>query len=82
MKHECLSADEIAGYQTGLLILFMALNKKYDWVMQLHVNVLRNMNQPMYEAIGADKGFDSVGAQSGIAKEILQYFQSGSLLLN
>lgn len=79
LKHECLSADEIAGYQTGLLILFMALNKKYDWVMQLHVNVLRNMNQPMYEAIGADKGFDSVGAQSGIAKEILYLLNDGSI---
>lgn len=47
--------------------------------MQLHVNVLRNMNQPMYEAIGADKGFDSVGAQSGIAKEILYLLNDGSI---
>lgn len=79
LKHDSLSADEIAGYQTGLLMLFMELNKKYDWVMQLHVNVLRNMNRPMYEAIGADKGFDSVGAQSGIAKEILYLLNDGSI---
>lgn len=71
LKHEDLSIEEIAGYHTGLLKIFMKFNKKYNWVMQIHANVLRNMNLPMYEDIGADKGFDSVGTQSGIAKELL-----------
>lgn len=79
LNREPLSAADIAGYQTGLLTIFMELNKKYDWVMQLHVNVLRNMNQPMYKAIGADKGFDSVGSQAGIAKEILFLLNDGSV---
>ncbi|WP_296828838.1 glucuronate isomerase [uncultured Megasphaera sp.] len=77
IKGIALSGDEISGYQTGLLQLFMELNKKYDWVMQLHVNVLRNMNQSMYRAIGADKGFDSAGSQSGIARELLYLLNDG-----
>ena len=79
LKHEDLSIEEIAGYHTGLLKIFMKFNKKYNWVMQIHANVLRNMNLPMYEDIGADKGFDSVGTQSGIAKELLYLLNDGSI---
>ncbi len=71
-----LSENEVAGYQTALLIIFMGLNKKYDWAMQFHVNVLRNMNTPMYKQLGADKGFDSVGSQSGISGELMRLFDA------
>lgn len=79
LRQEKLSIKEVNTYQTGLLLIFMELNKKYDWVMQLHVNVLRNMNQQMYQKIGADKGFDSVGAQSGITKELLYLLNAGNI---
>lgn len=79
LHNEPLTDKEVFGYQTALLQMFMRLNKKYDWVMQLHMNVLRNMNKPMFDAIGADKGFDSVGSQTGIAKEILLLLNDGSI---
>ena len=79
LHNKPLTDKEVFGYQTALLQMFMRLNKKYDWVMQLHMNVLRNMNKPMFDKIGADKGFDSVGSQTGIAKEILLLLNDGSV---
>lgn len=67
-----LSVDEIAGYQTMLLKRLMKLNKKYEWTMQLHINVLRNANAPMFQKIGANTGFDSIGLQPAISGEIIK----------
>lgn len=74
-----LTEEELAGYQTALLFIFMELNKKYDWTMQLHINVLRNMNLPMFKKLGADKGYDSVGSQSGIAGEVMKLLSAASV---
>lgn len=67
-----LTAVEINKYQTGLLEMLMKLNQKYDWTMQYHVNVLRNANPPMYQKLGPDTGFDSIGSQSQIAGELMK----------
>jgi len=77
-RHAKLSAEEIAGYQTMLLIMLMKLNKKYNWTMQLHLNVLRNNNSLMFRKIGIDKGFDSMGSQAGISGEIMQVLNDGN----
>lgn len=73
-----LTDVEVAGYQTTLLVIFMALNKKYDWAMQFHVNVIRNRNTPMFQKLGVNMGFDSVGSQSGIANELMQLLDDAS----
>lgn len=67
-----LSSDEINGYQTAVIEILMMLNKKYNWTMQFHINVLRNINSPMLKNLGANTGFDSVGSQSGISYEIMK----------
>ena len=48
-------------YRTAVLL---ALGKKYhelDWAMEIHIGALRNNSTRMFNAIGADTGFDSVG---------------------
>lgn len=67
-----LSDKEINGYQTMLLEALMKLNKKYNWTMQYHINVLRNANPRMSTKLGPDTGFDSMGSQSGIAGEMMK----------
>ena len=37
------------------------LNKKFEWTMQLHVNVNRSINGPALSKIGENTGFDSKG---------------------
>ncbi|MCZ3394275.1 glucuronate isomerase, partial [Enterococcus faecium] len=38
----------------------------FDWVMQFHINSGRDLNTPMYEKLGPDTGFDSMGTQPDI----------------
>lgn len=67
-----LTKCEIESYQTGLLEMLMKLNHKYNWTMQYHMNVLRNANGPMFDKIGPDTGFDSIGSEYGISREIMK----------
>lgn len=69
-----LTQDEINGYQTMLIEALMKLNKKYDWVMQYHINVLRSANGPQFRKLGPDTGYDSMGSQPGIAGEMMKLF--------
>ncbi len=48
-------------YRTAVML---ALGKKYaqlGWTMEIHIGAMRNNNTAMFNAIGADTGFDSVG---------------------
>ncbi|MCI1858813.1 MAG: glucuronate isomerase [Sporolactobacillus sp.] len=67
-----LSGDEVAAYQTALLEALMAIYHKRGWTMQIHMNVIRNANVPMFKKIGPDTGYDSVGTQADIAEQIMR----------
>lgn len=69
-----LNDEEVYGYQTAVLEALMHLNKKYNWTMQYHINVLRDGNPTMFKKLGANTGFDSMGSQPGIANEIMKLF--------
>ena len=64
MKKEVLSNVEIDKYKTELLVW---LGKKYNeknWVMQIHTGAIRNNSERMFELLGPDTGFDSIGDSS------------------
>ena len=65
-----LTERERDGYTTALLEVLMKLNNEFDWVMQFHINSLRDANKPMYEKLGPDTGFDSMGTQPDIVDGI------------
>ncbi len=61
MNGEKLTKREVDTYKTAVML---ELGKKYaslDWTMELHIGVIRNNNTRMFNEIGADTGFDSVG---------------------
>ena len=61
MKGEPIKQKDADRYRTAVML---ALGKKYaelGWVMEIHIGAMRNNNQRMFEALGADTGFDSVG---------------------
>lgn len=69
LKGEKLTQEEIEKYKTAILI---DLGKKYGehgFVMQLHLNVVRNNNKKMFDFMGPDTGFDSVN-DSKIAHQL------------
>lgn len=61
LKKDVLSEKEIKIYK-GQVMLF--LGKEYakrGWTMQIHLGCMRNNNKKMFELLGSDAGFDSVG---------------------
>jgi len=60
MSGEALSECEIAKYKTAVLLFLGEEYAKCDFTMQLHFGPVRNNNTRMFNAIGADKGFDSI----------------------
>lgn len=60
MAGEALTLAEGEEYQTYLLCALGKLYHKYNVVMQLHYSCLRNVNDPMYQKLGPDTGFDMI----------------------
>lgn len=61
MKDEKITLAECDKYRTPILL---ALGEKYHelgWAMEIHIGAMRNNNTLMFNKIGADTGFDSVG---------------------
>lgn len=56
-----MTEEETDGYRTALLQFLGREYARRDWVMQLHFSTQRNNNTRMFEAIGPDTGFDSIG---------------------
>lgn len=59
---ESATRDERDGLFGNLLLFLMREYKKRDIAAQLHFSAVRNVNTPMYLKLGADSGFDVIGA--------------------
>jgi len=44
-----------------MLYEFAVMDHKRNWTQQYHLGAMRNNNTRMFEIVGADKGFDSIG---------------------
>lgn len=60
-KNEPLSEKEIEQFKTYTLITLGEWYAEKGWVMQLHINPLRNNSTRMFRKLGPDSGFDSIG---------------------
>lgn len=59
--NQILSELEIAQFSTAVLVWLGREYHRLNWVMQLHIGAIRNNNQRMFEKLGPDTGFDSIG---------------------
>ncbi|WP_077328375.1 glucuronate isomerase [Virgibacillus siamensis] len=59
-----LSPKEVNQFKTYTLLSLGKMYAAKDWVMQLHIGPLRNNNARMFQMLGADSGFDSIGDAS------------------
>jgi glucuronate isomerase len=55
------SPTEAAGFGALLMIEFGRWNARRGWAMQLHLGPIRNNRRRMFDRVGPDTGFDSVG---------------------
>ncbi|MDQ0256741.1 glucuronate isomerase [Evansella vedderi] len=61
MNGQTLTTEEAEKFKTYTLLTLGELYKHKGWVMQLHIGALRNNNTKMFNKLGADSGFDSIG---------------------
>ena len=56
-----VTPKEISQFRTALFHFFGKLNHQKDWTMQIHIGALRNNSSRMFQKLGPDTGFDSIG---------------------
>jgi len=65
--------DEIIMFKSALLYELAVMDHELGWTQQFHVGALRNNNSRMYDLIGPDKGYDSIG-DFEIARPMSKFF--------
>lgn len=64
MNRQKLTDLEVDKYKTMTMVKLAKRFKELDWTMQLHMGALRNNNTRMFEKLGPDAGFDSIGDEN------------------
>lgn len=68
-----LNAAEVLKFKSAMLIHFAIMDHEKGWVQQFHLGALRNNSTRMFNHLGADKGFDSIG-DFEVAKPLSYFF--------
>ncbi len=55
------ASDELLKFKSAMLYEFAVMDHKRNWTQQYHLGAMRNNNTRMFESVGPDKGFDSIG---------------------
>jgi glucuronate isomerase len=63
------------AFKSALLVEFARMDAEKDWVQQLHLGALRNVNSRFMEAIGPNTGFDTIGDFS-LARPLALFFNT------
>lgn len=56
-----LDDEQIARFKSAMLYEFGLMDHERGWVQQLHLGAIRNNNTRLFERLGPDTGFDSIG---------------------
>ena len=56
-----VSAEEAIKFASFMMLFFARLDSEMGWTKQLHLGALRNVNSAATNAIGRDRGYDTVG---------------------
>ena len=68
-----LTNGEILKFKSAMMIVFGEMDAEAGWTQQFHYGTIRNNNTRMFNLIGPDTGFDSIGEFSA-AKMMAKYF--------
>lgn len=68
-----LTKSEILKFKSAMLIFFAEQDHRMNWTQQFHIGALRNNNSRMFQKLGPDKGYDSIGDFT-IARPMSHFF--------
>ena len=61
---EELTVDEILKFKSAMMVIFAEMDWEKGWTQQFHYGVIRNNNTRLFNQLGPDTGFDSIGTFS------------------
>lgn len=61
LSGEAATDEESVRFRSALLVELGRRYAKRDWVMQLHVGAIRNLNSRAFARLGPDTGYDAIG---------------------
>lgn len=61
LRGEIPNLQDLIAYKSYLLEQFGSWYAEHNWVMQIHTGAIRNNNSAMFQRLGPDSGFDSIG---------------------
>ena len=61
LRRQCLPKSEIYQYKNCFLSDMAIMDAEAGWTQQFHYGAMRDNNSLMYEKLGPDTGFDSIG---------------------
>lgn len=68
-----LTVDEVVKFKSAMLYEFAIQDHKRGWTQQYHIGPMRNNSTRMFELIGPDTGFDSMGDEQ-VAYPMARFF--------
>lgn len=75
VNKETLSECEVDKYKTELFRFFAKEYARLGWGCEIHIGPMRNNNTKMFNSIGPDTGFDSIGDRN-IAEDLSRMLDS------
>ena len=61
---EELTVDEILKFKSAMMVIFAEMDWEKGWTQQFHYGAIRNNNTRLFNQLGPDTGFDSIGTFS------------------
>jgi len=58
---DSISQADIDAYRTWLMVALGSIYSSLEFVMQVHMGVIHNTNERMFDLVGPDTGFDAIG---------------------
>ncbi|MCK5852415.1 glucuronate isomerase, partial [bacterium] len=68
-----LDSKEILKFKSVMMLEFARMDNKQNWTQQIHIDALRNNNSLMFQKLGPDTGFDSIG-DDNLAQSLSIFF--------
>lgn len=67
-----LTHDEILKFKSAMMVIFAEMDHASGWTQQFHYGAIRDNNTKMFNLLGPDTGFDSIG-QFNTAKSMSKF---------
>lgn len=67
-----LTREEVLKFKSAMMVIFAEMDHASGWAQQFHYGAIRDNNTKMYNLLGPDTGFDSIG-QFNTAKAMSKF---------